>query len=140
MVRAELEGPGGIGVLQFALDTGATATVVNAAMLVAIAYDPALALDRVQITTGSGVEFAPRIELQRLTALGRERLGFPVLGHTLPPSAGVDGLRLDFFRELVLTVDFGAEQFTSLSSALLVEASMFPPTASLRINRQIGHL
>jgi hypothetical protein len=49
--------------------------------------------------------------LQRLTALGRERLGFPVLGHTLPPSAGVDGLLgVDFFRGLVLTIDFGAGQ------------------------------
>jgi hypothetical protein len=29
------------------------------------------------------------------------------LGHTLPPSAGVDGLLgLDFFRGQVLTVDF----------------------------------
>jgi len=29
VVKAELVGPDGIGVLQFALDTGATATVVN---------------------------------------------------------------------------------------------------------------
>ena len=109
VVGAELAGPGGVGLLQFALDTGATATVVNVAMLVAIGYDPALAVDRVQVTTGSGVEFAPRVELQRLTALGRERLGFPVLGHTLPPSAGVDGLLgLDFFRGLALTIDFAA--------------------------------
>jgi hypothetical protein len=111
LVKAELAGPGGIAVLQFALGTGATASVVNVAMLVAIGYGPTLALDQVQVTTGSGVEFAPRVELQRLTALGRERLGFPVLGHTLPPSAGVDGLLgLDFLRGLVLTIDFGAGQ------------------------------
>jgi hypothetical protein len=49
--------------------------------------------------------------LQRLTALGQERFGFPVLGHTLPPSAGVDGLLgLDFFRGLCLTIDFRAGQ------------------------------
>ena len=69
----------------------ATASVVNGAMLVAIGCDPASSLDRVRVTTGSGVEFAPRVKLQRLTALGHERHGFPVLGHTLPPSAGVDG-------------------------------------------------
>lgn len=80
-------------------------------MLVAIGYDPALAADRVQVTTGSGVEFAPRVELQRRTALGQERFGFPVLSHTLPPSAGVDGLLgLDFFRGLCLTIDFRAGQ------------------------------
>jgi len=59
-------------------------------MPVAIGYDPALTPDRVQVTTGSGVEFAPHVELQRLTA---------------PPAA--DGLSgLDFFRGLCLDIDF----------------------------------
>ena len=109
VVRAELWGPSGCGVLQLALDTGATSTLVNVGMLVAIGYDPALTAERVQITTGSGVEFAPRIVLQRVSALGQERLDFPVLGHTLPPSASVDGLLgLDFFRGLDLAIDFRA--------------------------------
>jgi predicted aspartyl protease len=111
VTRAELTGPSGSAILQLALDTGATTTLVNVAMLVAIGYDPALNTDRVQVTTGSGVEFAPRIELQRLIALGQERHGLQVLGHTLPPSSGVDGLLgLDFFRGLRLTVDFRAGQ------------------------------
>jgi len=107
VVRAELWGPTGSGVLQLALDTGATSTLVNVGMLVAIGYDPALIAERVQVTTGSGIEFAPRVVLQRVSALGQERLGFPVLGHTLPPSASVDGLLgLDFFRGLDLAIDF----------------------------------
>jgi len=107
VVRAELWGPTGSGVLQLALDTGATSTLVNVGMLVAIGYDPALIAERVQVTTGSGIEFAPRVVLQRVSALGQERLGFPVLGHTLPPSASVDGLLgLDFFRGLVLAINF----------------------------------
>jgi hypothetical protein len=98
IVRAELWGPSASGVFRLAVDTGATSTLINVGLLVAIGYDPALSPDRVQVTTGSGVEFAPRIALQRILALGRERLGFSVLGHTLPPSAGVDGLLgLDFF-------------------------------------------
>jgi len=107
VVRAELTGPTGSGILQLALDTGATSTLINVAMLVAIGYDPALTTERVKVTTGSGVEFAPRVELQRLTALRQERYGREVLGHTLPPSTGVDGLLgLDFFRGLRLNVDF----------------------------------
>lgn len=111
LIGAELNGPSGSAILRLALDTGATSTLVNVAMLVAIGCDPALAADRVQVTTGSGVEFAPRVELKKLTALGQERFRFPVLGHTLPPSAGVDGLLgLDFFRGLCVTIDFRAGQ------------------------------
>jgi len=113
VVRAELSGYTGSGILRLALDTGATSTVVNVGMLVAIGYDPALAADRVQVTTGSGIEFAPRVVVKRFVALGHVRSDFPVLGHTLPPSAGVDGLLgLDFLRGQGLTIDFRAGQVT----------------------------
>ena len=99
IVRAELWGPAGSIVLRLALDTGVTRTLVNVGMLVAIGYDPALAPERTQITTGSGVEFVPRVMREKIIALGQERSDFAVMGHTLPPSAGVDGLLgLDFFR------------------------------------------
>ena len=111
LVRVELWGPAGSAVLRLALDTGATFTVVNIGMLVALGYDPALISDRIQVTTGSGVEFVPRVPLDKLIALGQKRIEFPVLGHTLPPSTGVDGLLgLDFFRGCNLTIDFRAGQ------------------------------
>ena len=91
-MSAELWGPAGSAVLRLALDTGATSTVISVALLVAVGYDPALVSECVQITTGSGVEFVPRVTLDKIVTLGQERMGFPVLGHTLPPSAGVDGL------------------------------------------------
>ena len=107
IVHAELWGPSGSAVLRLALDTGATGTVVNVGMLVAVGYDPALVPDRIQVTTGSGMEFVPRVILDKIVAVGHERTSFPVLGHTLPPSAGVDGLLgLDFFRGQSLTIDF----------------------------------
>jgi hypothetical protein len=107
IIQTELEGPSGQAILRRALDPGATSALINAAMLVSIGYDPALAPARFQITTGSGVEFVPRIMLSKLVALGQERRGFAVLCHTLPPSAGVDGLPgLDFFRDLNLNIDF----------------------------------
>lgn len=107
LVGAELEGPKGSAVLRLALDTGATSTLVNVAMLVALGYDPATEPERVQVTTGSGVEYAPRIRVTRLRILGHERRDFPVLAHTLPPSASVDGLiGLDFLRGTKLALDF----------------------------------
>ena len=107
IVPAAVDGPSGSGVLRLALDTGATGTVINVGMLVALGYDPALTPQRIQVATGSGVEFVPRITLDKIVALGQERTHFPVLGHTLPPSAGIDGLLgLDFVRGQTLTVDF----------------------------------
>jgi hypothetical protein len=51
--------------------------------------------------------------VDRIKALDQERVRFPLICHTLPPSAGVDGvLGLDFLRVQCLTVDFRAGQIT----------------------------
>ena len=107
IVRATVEGPAGTGILRLALDTGATGTLINVGMLVVLGYDPALVSERIQVTTGSSIEFVPHLTLSKIAALGQERTHFPVLCHTLPPSAGIDGLLgLDFVRGQTLTVDF----------------------------------
>ena len=109
LVRAEVFGPHGTGTLTLALDTGATTTTINTGLLLAMGYDPSLAAERVEMTTGSGVEYAPRLAVVRIVALGQERLDLNVIAHTLPPSAGVDGLLgLDFFRSQELNLDFRA--------------------------------
>ncbi len=115
IVGAEIEGTLGDVVLRLALDTGATSTVINVGILVAIGYDPALASERFQITTGSGVEFVPRITLKKIVALEQTLVNFPVLCHTLPPSTGVDGLLgVDFFQEQTLTIDFSNRKISLL--------------------------
>lgn len=53
IVKARIVGPTRDVVVRIALDTGATTTMVNAAPLVTAGYDPALAPERVQITTGA---------------------------------------------------------------------------------------
>ena len=107
VVRVRLWGPSGDTYVRLALDTGATTTMVRNAVLVSLGYDPTLAPRRVQMTTGSGVEFVVRLRVSRISALGRSRRNFPVLGHTLPPSATVDGLLgLDFFRRSRLEINF----------------------------------
>ena len=113
VVRAELFGPSGSIVLRLALDTGATSTMVNVGPLAAVGYDPSLAPDRVQVTTGSGVEYVPRVLVSKVRALGQELFEFPILAHTLPPSAGVDGLLgLDYFRGQELNIDFRKGRIT----------------------------
>jgi len=113
VVRAQVTGPSGIAILRLALDTAATRTTINTGLLVAVGYDPAAPLDRTEVTTGSGVEFAALVSISKIVALGRECHDFPVLAHTLPPSAGVDGvLGLDFLRGQVLTIDFQSGSLT----------------------------
>ena len=106
-VSVRVYGPNGRVVMRMALDTGATRTLINVAHPVGLGYDPSLKPDRVQVTTGSGVEFAPLVNLQRVIAFGQERVELPVLAHTLPPTAGIDGLLgLDFLRCHKLEIDF----------------------------------
>ncbi len=113
IVQAQLWGPVGSIVLRMALDTGATQTLINATPLVWVGYDPALSSERVQITTGCSIEFAPLVNIQRIGALGQVRGNLSVLCFTLPPSADIDGLLgLDFLRGQSLVVDFRLGEIT----------------------------
>jgi predicted aspartyl protease len=109
LVDVQLWGPTGawVALARLALDTGATSTMINTAVLVSIGYDPALSPDRVRMTTASGIEYVPRLPIARIAVLGQERQNFPIITHTLPPTASIDGLLgLDFFRGHRLTLDF----------------------------------
>lgn len=106
VVPTRLFGPSGDTIVHLALDTGATGSIINWDVAIFIGYDPAIVQDRVQVTTGSGVEFAPRIKIIKMEALEKVRENFPLICHTLPPSANVDGLLgLDFFRGTYLSID-----------------------------------
>lgn len=107
VVYAEIEGPSGMGVVRLALDTGAAKTLISPRALAEVGYEAGAEGRTTDVTTASGVEHVPLLPIRRLKALGQERHDLPVLCHTLPPSAGVDGLLgLDFLRGHVLTVDF----------------------------------
>jgi predicted aspartyl protease len=111
IVTARLWGPAGDAYVRLALDTGATSTLIRPAHLVYLGYDPGTVARRVRMTTGSGVEYVPRVVIDRLEVLRQERMGFEVVAHTLPPTASVDGLLgLDFLRGCELTIDFRSGQ------------------------------
>lgn len=106
IVPTRLWGPSGDSVIRMALDTGATGSMVNWDLIVLLGYDPAATPNRVQMTTGSGVEFVPVVSIQKVQAMNLTQSNFPILCHTLPPSATVDGvLGLDFFRDKKLSID-----------------------------------
>lgn len=113
IVPARLLGPDAEVVARLALDTGATLSVLNWELVVFLGYDPGILPARIQIVTASSVEFVPQIAIEQIETLGKERRNFPVLCHSLPPSATVDGLLgLDFFRGERLVLDFRAGTVT----------------------------
>jgi len=94
---------------RFALDTGATRTVVNADAVARLGYDDTDMTPGATILTGSGAAQARLVRLERLTSLGLTKVGPVVFVHRLPVQARIDGLLgLDFLRESRLTIDFRA--------------------------------
>ena len=113
VVPVRLFGPAGDMILRLALDTGATSTLINSEIMILLGYDPAASSDRIRVTTGSGIEFCPRVKIRQIEALGRSVGDFLTLSHTLPPTSQVDGLLgLDFFRGCRLVIDFSSGTIT----------------------------
>lgn len=113
LVQAEATGPTRSTSLKFVLDTGATKTLLKRSSLIYIGIDPEQSTRHIQMITGSTVEVVPVVTLTRLSALGQHRFGFPVVAHTMPKNAAVDGLLgLDFLRGLHLSIDFRTSQIT----------------------------
>ena len=107
-------GPTDKVIFHLALDTGASDTMLSPTKLSAIGYNFTDS-PKVEVTMGSGVVQVPDITLLRISALGQERLDFPVLAHALPPTSTIDGvLGLDFMRGHLLTVDFRIGQLSLL--------------------------
>ena len=113
IVMARATGPNCSLDLRLLLDTGATGTMIGLSALLALGFDPDRDGRPVRIITASAVEQATKVTLTRLFALGQNRIGFPVVAHTLPAGATVDGLLgLDFFQGRILTLDFQAGSIT----------------------------
>jgi hypothetical protein len=110
-VPVQVTGPTGTSNLNLLLDTGATTSLIRLSHLVYLGFDPGQPFRHTRLATGSAVGTVPVFALTRLTALGQHRFVFPVIGHTPPPSSGIDGLLgLDFLRDRVLTIDFRSGQ------------------------------
>ncbi len=90
-----------------AVDTGAERTVFPALVLRALGYDLSRPVARTHIRSATGLAPAPIIRVSAVAALERVRTDFLVAAHDLPLGSSADGLLgLDFFRSLVLKLDF----------------------------------
>jgi hypothetical protein len=109
IVPVTLGGPQREVIVELALDTGATATVINQNALQYAGFQLDEAGRPAEIATGSGIESVPEVRLDSIHALGKAETDFSILCHSFPPSATVDGvLGLDFLRGERLVIDFRA--------------------------------
>jgi len=107
VVEATLVGPEVSANVDLALDTGATDTLIDVAVLAGIGLDPEVHGVKTMMLTGSGVALVRTVVVPELSVLGKTRRRLAVVAHTLPPGSGVDGLLgLDFLRGTKLTIDF----------------------------------
>ncbi len=104
-----ISGPTNEAVIKLSLDTGATKSVLAWDILLDLGYDPAISVDRLQLTTASGVEFVTLQIVTEIEAIGLKRRDFQFACHSFPPTSTIDGvLGLDFFENTRLVIDFKA--------------------------------
>jgi predicted aspartyl protease len=89
------------------LDTGSGITVVSAMYLRRLGVDLSRPVSWTHLRTATGIARAPLVRVPAVSALGRVRTDFVVAAHDYPLGVQADGvLGLDFFRGLVLRIDF----------------------------------
>jgi hypothetical protein len=89
------------------LDTGSAQTVLPATALRSLGFDLSRPVGRTRLRSATGIATAPLLRAPAVTSLDRVRTEFVVAAHDLPLGVDADGLLgLDFFRGLVLTLDF----------------------------------
>lgn len=90
-----------------ALDTGSSYTMIPWSMAETLGYEPSSSRRRIGIITASGVEEAPVITVNSVSALGKEARNVDCAVHDLPEASRVDGLLgLSFFRNFEICLDF----------------------------------
>jgi predicted aspartyl protease len=113
VVEAKVTGPTNNVVVNLALDTGATVTFLDEAVVALAGYTPADATNKFDVLTASGLITVLEVPMTSHTVLGQTRTNFPIQAHSFPPGTSHDGvLGLDFLRGHILTLDFVNGQLT----------------------------
>jgi clan AA aspartic protease (TIGR02281 family) len=93
--------------IEMALDTGATYTMIPWEVAEVLGYDPGASRDRVPLITASGVEKVPLITLKSISVLGKDADNVQTVVHNLPEKSYVDGLLgLSFLRRFKICLNF----------------------------------
>jgi len=91
----------------FAVDTGATITLVSEDAMKKMGYTKADSIKTTQTITASKAETVYEYNLDNIMAIGLIRHNLKVISRSLPVGLGIDGLLgLNFFKNKELTIDF----------------------------------
>ena len=91
----------------FAIDTGASISLVDMDVLEAIGFNKERCVQTIQTMTASRQETAYQFEIPNIKAIGLIRRNFKVISRKLPVGLGIDGLLgINFFKSKELTIDF----------------------------------
>ena len=92
---------------QFAVDTGATISLIDTTVMAALGYTEADSLRTTHTITASKTETVYEYSLDNIMAIGLIRRNFKVISRELPMGLGIDGLLgLNFFKNKELSIDF----------------------------------
>ena len=107
MVEVTVQADGKIKRFKFAVDTGATITLVSNDAMKAMGYTQADSIRTTHTITASKAETVHEYSLDNIMAIGLIRRNFNVISRALPVGLGIDGLLgLNFFKNKELTIDF----------------------------------
>ena len=107
LCHAEIISPRMCLSLKMALDTGATYTMIPIEAAIAVGCDPLRAKRRLEVTTGSGVEYMSVVTIPKFRAFGIEIKNMEAVCHNLPSQSTVEGLLgLNFLNKTNLIIDF----------------------------------
>ena len=91
----------------FAIDTGASVSLIDIDVMLAIGYKKNDCIRTVDTVTASKKETAFEFEIDSIKAIGLIRRNFKVISRSLPVGLGIDGLLgLNFFKNRELIIDF----------------------------------
>jgi len=94
-------------IFHFAVDTGATITLVNDDAMKKMGYTKADSIRTTRTITASKSETVYEYSLDNIKAIGLIRRNLKVISRSLPIGLGIDGLLgLNFFKNKELTIDF----------------------------------